>query len=508
MINFYNLDLTNEATWKLIQSGRTIGCFQIDSFLGQHWSKELKPECIEDLSALIAIVRPGVSEVKIDGQNAMQVFCDRKNNKVEVKVQFESIKDILADTYDILIFQEQSMKIAQKVAGFNLQEADLLRKSIGTKDVALMSKTETVFIEGCKRVGLVDEQTAKSMFEVIRKSQRYQFNASHSISYSHISYWDAYCKANHTIEFFTETLNNAKHKIDPKDEIRKLVKDAISFDIKIRLPSINDVVEDKENGFYIKDGQIVWGLTNIKSIGESQIKNLHGELEKHPETWTAFLLHIELNKTITNNIICVGILDHFGIPRKQMLHELNCYNQLSDREKDAVRTRKFNSLVETLEWLIQQPRKTGCSNKNRIALVQDLIISLKNPPYELVDRPSWIYHQEVALLGCPLTFSLLDLCHGYDVNSTCKEFKDGKSGLISVAVELISSREYIIKQGKNKGDKMGFLTAEDETGKIEGVLFGDTWAENKNLIYDGNTVILTGERSKKGSLVIHRVDQL
>ena len=171
------IDRNDEKTWALYKEGLTKGVFQLESNLGRAWSKRLAPENLEELAALIALIRPGCLKAVIDGKSMTQRFVDRKHKKEEVTYLHESLEDILKPTYGVLVYQEQAMRIAVKLAGFNEMEADSLRKAIGKKKADLMAKIRGEFVSGCAEVGLVDEDTAKEIFGWIEKSSRYSFTS-------------------------------------------------------------------------------------------------------------------------------------------------------------------------------------------------------------------------------------------------------------------------------------------------------------------------------------------
>ncbi|NDB58639.1 DNA polymerase III subunit alpha, partial [bacterium] len=213
-------------TWQLFAEGKTKGIFQLESNLGKSWSKKLAPTNIEELSALIAIIRPGTLKAFVDGKSMTQHYVDRKHGREEVTYLHQALEEILKPTYGILVYQEQSMRIAQKIAGFNLQEADVLRKAIGKKNAALMNEVKKSFIEGAQKVNIVTKEESEQIFGWIEKSSRYAFNKSHSVSYAVCSYWSAYYKAHHTHEFFLSYLYHAIEKQDPQQETYELISEA------------------------------------------------------------------------------------------------------------------------------------------------------------------------------------------------------------------------------------------------------------------------------------------
>ncbi len=164
-------------TWELLSSGRTQGVFQLESPLGKTWAKKLRPSSEEHMSALVALLRPGcLQSIGEDGKNMTQHYVDRKNGLEESTSYDPALDECLADSYNILVYQEGALKIAQKIAGFTGNQSDNLRKSIGKKDTELMAKVEKEFIEGVKKTNIVTEEVGRVVFDWIRKSQRYSFN--------------------------------------------------------------------------------------------------------------------------------------------------------------------------------------------------------------------------------------------------------------------------------------------------------------------------------------------
>lgn len=176
VININNIPLTCQTTWDLLGHGDTKGIFQLESQLGKKWTKELKPLNIEHLAALTAILRPGTLKAIEDGKSLTQHYCDRKNGKDKVEYFHPSLRTILESTYGILVYQEQAMEIAKQLAGFNLKEADELRKAAGKKDAKKMMEVKEKFIAGCIKLGIVSKEEAEHIFGWIEKSSRYSFN--------------------------------------------------------------------------------------------------------------------------------------------------------------------------------------------------------------------------------------------------------------------------------------------------------------------------------------------
>ena len=184
MINY-----NDEKTWDLFKEGKTKGIFQLESNLGKSWSKKLSPNNLEELAALIALIRPGCLKAVIDGKSMTQRFVDRAKGLEEIEYLDDSLEDILKPTYGVLVYQEQSMRIAQKLAGFDLKQADDLRKAIGKKNAELMEQVKSSFLEGAASQGIVTKSEAEEIFGWIEKSSRDSFNKSHAVAYAVNSYW-------------------------------------------------------------------------------------------------------------------------------------------------------------------------------------------------------------------------------------------------------------------------------------------------------------------------------
>lgn len=181
-IDYENLRLDCPKVWEFIGTGQTKGIFQLETNLGQAWARRILPESVSEMAALGALLRPGVLRAIVDGKSMTQHYADRKSGKEEVEAFHEALEPILRETYQILVFQEQILSIAKDIAGFTLQQGEVLRKSVGKKLPELMTKVKGEFLEGCKQTGKVNEKEASEIFEWIEKSNRYSFNLCLSLN--------------------------------------------------------------------------------------------------------------------------------------------------------------------------------------------------------------------------------------------------------------------------------------------------------------------------------------
>ena len=306
------IDRNDPKAWALYKDGLTKGLFQLESNLGRAWSKRVAPENLEELAALIAIIRPGTLKAVSEGKSMTQHFVDRKHKREDVVYLDPSLEEILKTTHGVLVYQEQAMLIAVKAAGFNEMEADNLRKAIGKKKAELMAEIRGQFIKGCEKVGLVDQDAANQIFDWIEKSSRYSFNKSHAVAYALDSYWSAYYKANYTKEFFLSYLYYANEKQDPHQEIYELVNEAKLFDILVKTPKLSRFSEK----FAIFGDDIQFGIRDVKGLtgvtGEKVLKAIGDateDLNKPADefTWMDVLVYIAPKITSTAFKALAGI---------------------------------------------------------------------------------------------------------------------------------------------------------------------------------------------------------
>jgi DNA polymerase-3 subunit alpha len=498
-----NINLDCARTWALISDGNTKGCFQLESRLGRSMAKKLKPENIEQLSALISIMRPGCLEAIRDGKTVSSHYIDKKNGLESVDYFHESLRPILENTYGEMVYQEQAMEITKAIAGFNLQEADMLRKAIGKKKPEEMAKVKSKFLEGSNKLGIVTNEEAEQIFSWVEKSQRYSFNKSHSVSYAINAYLSAYAKAHFPRIFFASYLRFAKDKIDPQAEIKELVQNANEMDVTVHTPDLRNLNEF----FILKDNKIYFGITDIKGVGASvfeKLKQISSTIDFNNLTWLKLLFNVlnNVNSTAAKALIQSGATNFIKMTRNEMLFEYNLISGLTKKESQYIidNLDRFKSLSEGLNSVLTMPR----INKNRKTIVEDLLRSLINPPHSLEDTAEWLADSEDSLLGCSITCSKIDM---YDIsmtNITCRELKTTASTnnlILGGEIDFINVTK--TKSGKNPGTEMAFVTMTDTTGSVDSIVFfPDKYKEYKNLLFTGNIIIVKGAKSKSGDGLI------
>ncbi len=531
MTNTFDINnFEDDAVWDLICEGNTKGVFQLESNLGRHWAKQTKPRNIKDLAALVSLIRPGTLLAKdANGKSMTQVYADRKAGKPDSPVQYlhESLEPILKETYGVLVYQEQSMMIAQRLAGFNLKEADGLRKAIGKKKADLMAKVKKDFLVGTQEQGIVTTAVAEEIFSWIEKSSRYAFNKSHAVSYAINAYWSAYCKTYRLKKFYEKYLNRADRKPKPDIEKKQLIMDAKQFDIEVIPPRLQHLYVDFTR--HPSKDLIYYGLNHVKHVGNNECNKIrtlpetHGDVSEY--TWMDCLVRLitelNINKRATIAMISVGAFNgkNNTISRQKMLYEFNSWKELTARERGAI-VENFksgdpsvlaNTLSEAIDHLIEG-RSSIKINKNRMKIVKDVKLALDNPFYDIEDKAFVLAADEEKYMSCALTCSKVDGLDLSVVTSYCKDLVNRTvSGKVNLAVEINFVKVVKTKKGNNPGQEMAFLTVEDGTGALDDVtIFPECYSEFKNCIIEKNTVLLSGEISKKDkkSLIVNSIKQI
>jgi len=456
----------------------------------------------------------------VDGKSMTQHYCDRKNVGDEVKYFHDALQPILEETYGVLTYQEQSMRIAQDLAGFNLEEADILRKAIGKKKADIMAKVKGGFMEGCEKAEVVADHEAEEIFGWIQESQRYSFNKSHGVSYGLMGYWSAYVKAHFPLHFYTSWLYYSHEKMDPQEEMQLLISDARYFDVEVKPPSLNHVFQGDVGHFALYNDTVYFGVGDIKRIGESLVTKITTNVQSAEKqlgrtidnwTWSDFLLYFSdsVSTTAINGIIAAGATDYMTGSRVQKIHEYTTWKQLTQKERDWIRDNyEGGNVVDAALFLLDKPRLSR-PRKEKIA---DLILHAQKAPFSTQDDAGYIARKETELLGVPITCTKLDTCDSQiEANTTCKEFLHGKTGKMTIAVEITESKEYIIRKGKMKGQKMMFLSAEDATASLDSItIFPRTLEHKEPLLIKGGTVLLVGQRDRQrtDSFIVDSIIQI
>lgn len=509
-------DLEDSSVWDDLSEGDVKGVFQLE--LQKRWAKKLKPRNIDHLAALVSIIRPGVVEAIENGKSMTEHYIDRKNLKDDVPSIHEIIDPILENTYGIIVYQENAMKLAKEIAGFDLKQADDLRKAIGKKIVELMLEVKQKFLNGCKATAKVPEEIYTKIFDWIEKSQRYSFNASHAYSYAYNAYFTAYCKHYAPLKFYEVYLNHSKNKPDTIKEMRELINDAKLHNINVYGPSLSRFVEkftlDKN------DNSISFGISNIKEVGAEakkflKIKNEMGE-SFALMSWPEILINtLNINKKAMRALISTGALNgpNNKTTRNQMLYEFEIFRSLTDREIGfmANNLEKDKNFEHHITKIIN-----GCKiAANRLKVVNDLKECVQNPTNSLTDTGFWISETERNYMGLSLTGDVVESLDMSMITSNCMDVRMGiTTGHQTIAATITNVKEITIKKEGSKmfGQQMAFLSLEDTSGEFNNVtVFPELYKASKTMIVKNNTVVVSGNvesRNGEFSLIADRILQI
>jgi len=328
-LDLQNIPLNDVKTFKLLASGETKGIFQLESSGMRRYIRELKPTNFSDIAAMVALYRPGPME-------QIPTFIRAKQGVAPIHYPHPILKEILKETYGVIVYQEQVIFIAQALAGYSLGQADILRKAMGKKIPAVMKKEERNFIAGAKKNGIPPE-LAQEVFSLIEPFAGYAFNKAHSVSYGLIAYRTAYLKANYPIEYMVALLSTYS---DNMDKVRSAIAECRRLGIKVLPPDISKshasfaIEKDDENNPAIR-----FGLASIKNVGFSPIehilsgRNSEGDFKSIEDFCYRTDLR-NINKKVLESLIKVGAFDSLG-SRKTLLDSLNKIISLAQAQQRA-----------------------------------------------------------------------------------------------------------------------------------------------------------------------------
>ena len=326
-IDLHQLSLDDEITFQLLSSGKTTDIFQLESAGMQRYIKDLKPSSLGDISAMIALYRPGPME-HIDR------FIQSKHGRADITYPHPSLEDVLEETYGIIVYQEQVLLILQNLAGYSAGEADIVRKAMGKKNAELMMAERDRFIQGAISNGF-DQAIAIEVFNLIEPFAGYAFNKAHSISYALVSYWTAYFKAHYPVEYMGAVLNS---RLDHPERMAIAINDCAQMGIRILPPDVNSsgvffTIEYGPEG----PRALRFGMSAVKNVGEGAVQPVVAEREKDGpfSSIEEFCHRVDmrsLNRRALESLVKVGAFDAMG-QRQSLLDNLG--PTLASAQRDA-----------------------------------------------------------------------------------------------------------------------------------------------------------------------------
>ncbi len=463
----------NDAkTFELFSRAGTVAVFQFESSGMQDWLRRLKPTSISDLVAMNALYRPGPMEMIGD-------FIERKHGRQEISYMHPKMEAILKETYGIIVYQEQVMKIAQDVAGFSLAKADVMRRAMGKKNKEEMAKLKVEFIDGAVLQGM-NKKLAGDIFDLIEKFASYGFNKSHSVAYSVIAYQTAYLKAHYPAEYMAATLSS---EMGDTEKIVMLIDDCRKMGIEVLPPDVNESGTD----FQVVNGAIRFGLCAIKGVGESAILGVIKTREEEGkfENLFDFCRRVDLrlvNKKCLESLVQAGAFDSMGGHRAQYFENIERaanFGASYQEQSLSGQSSLFDTGSETEKTVISYPVMPPVAQWTEHEKLQ----REKNVlGFYVSGHPLLKYEQEVN------EFSNV---HFSDPSAF-------KSGSTARACGIVTQ---VKRKIDKRGNTMAFITMEDFTGRAELVVFADTYSKFRLHLEPDSMVFVTGKGEVNGDMI-------
>lgn len=477
------IDYRDPSVYKLISEGDTVGVFQLESSGMQDLCKRIKPDSIDDITAINALYRPGPM-----GSGMHHEFAEIKHGQKPELYSFEELKPVLKDTYGIIVYQEQVMNIARVVAGYSLGQADMLRRAMGKKKAEEMQMHKEIFRKGAVERGF-DQDKAIALFELMEKFAEYGFNKSHAVAYSVISYQTAFLKQYYPAQFFAALLGT---EINNKDKITAYIQEAKNFGISILPPDVNESLWL----FNVIGQTIRFGLGAVKGIGESAVEEIVRERNENGsfKGFVDFCERINLkavNKRVLEALIKVGAFDTSEkFNRKTLLDNMEfivTFAEKKQEEKLMGQTSLFDlgENVQTSEEQLSINESQEFDEKQKLSLEAELlgIYVSGHPLMRFKDIMTKLTSMNIASIQ-----DLPTVAKPEGFNPRQGDANDPSKRSMIIAGMISESKVILTK----KGDKMAFVTFEDLSGKIECLFFPRVYAEFQHLLIADEPLLLSG----------------
>ncbi|MGI9667964.1 MAG: DNA polymerase III subunit alpha [Acidimicrobiia bacterium] len=463
-----NVDLEDDAVFEMLRRGDSIGVFQFEGGPMRALMRNLGPDRFEHLIALNALYRPGPL-----GAGMHLEYADRKNGKAEVEYPHPDLETVLSDTYGIMVFQEQVMQTAQAIAGFSMADADSLRKAMGKKIPAVMKEQQEKFVAGCVASGY-DEKLGTELFGFIEHFAGYGFNKSHSAAYALVAYQTAWLKAHYPSEYMAALLTAVKKD---KDKTAAYLHECRMMGIPVLVPGVNV----SERDFLGHDGEIIFGLSAVRNVGEAVTDLIVAERDAHGpyESFFDFIERVDvsvLNKRTIESMIKGGAFDSMDYSRRGLLEvAYGVIDATVDRRKaeEAGQYSLFGGVDDTSGVVDHEVPEHEWDKKVRLAFEKEML---------------GLYISDHPLLGLEKALSTMT-----DTPVPGLWDKEDRSQATVAGVVSAVNRRYT-----RKGDPMVYFTIEDLQGSVEAVAFPKTVSDFGPMIREDAVVVVRGRVDHRG----------
>lgn len=466
-IDLKNIRLDDEKTFEVFKSGNTDGVFQFESPGMKDLLRNFKPESFRDLIALNALYRPGPLKSGMTDE-----FIKRKNHPERISYEFPELEPVLKETKGLIVYQEQVMKIATELAGFSLAEADILRKAMGKKETAVMKAQRQRFIQGAKKNG-ISTVKANKIFDQIKYFAGYGFNKSHSAAYAYLAYRTAYLKAHYPLCFLAALLTSEAER-GATSQVVKYINECKEMGIRVLPPDINE----SDFNFTVVKGDIRFGLSAIKNVGEGAVKAILAAREKKGKFTSPFDIFQEgnpqvVNRKVIESLIKAGASDSLGWRRSQLFHLVD---KMIDYAHDI---QKIKSSRQNLLFGRSQMDAPPVSEEIKQMREWDESLFLS---YEKDALGFYITSHPLAQFGNRLKRLVSDSINQLDEE---RDFNDE----IRVAGIIYSLKPLKTR----KEERMATFILEDLSGRIEVVVFPDSYKKYYEYLREDQMVWVKGK---------------
>jgi DNA polymerase-3 subunit alpha len=488
-VNPNHIPMDDTETYRLLSQGDTTGVFQLESSGMRDLIRKMRPSTFTDLIALVALYRPGPLESGMVDQ-----FIKAKHGEIEVTYLLPELEPILNETYGVIVYQEQVMKIAQVLAGYSLGEGDLLRRAMGKKKPEEMAAQRDRFISGAKMRGIPGNKAA-TIFDLMEKFAGYGFNKSHSAAYALIAYQTAWLKAHYRLPFLASLLSN---ELGNTDGVVKYMSECKASGVKVLPPDINR----SEEGFILDSDGIRFGLAAVKNVGAGAIESIIKERQERPYSdFEDFCSRVDLrkvNKRVIESLIKCGAFDSLGHRRSQLMEALDQALELGQSAKKAQQCGQkglFDNMSGTDDITTVKAGFLRLPDISEWAENEMLSMEKEALGFHISGHPLDPYRDDLQRMGIIPT---------EDVAGFHDESKVTIAGIIKNKKEITTK----------KGDRMAFLLLEDLYGSIEVVCFPDLYTKVRELLAGDQPIWVKGscqrddEEAKASKVIADSIESL
>lgn len=473
--------LQDPKTYSLLCAGHTTGVFQLESSGITEITMRLKPNCFDDLVAILALYRPGPLDAGM-----VDHYINRKHGREPVVYLHPRMSTILHDTYGIIVYQEQIMQLAQELAGYSLGEADLLRRAMGKKVPEEMAQQRERFTSGAIERGL-EQKLATQIFDQMETFARYGFNRSHSAAYAMISFQTAYLRAHYPVEFMAALMT---HEMDDTDKVFKNLTECRKHKINVLPPDVNA----SQSRFSVQGEDIRYGLSAVKGVGEKAVAAIVETREKGGKfiDLEDFAERIDLsavNRRVLENFIKCGAYDTTGFSRHELMSRLEDvlrYAVAMRRDVDTNQMDLFSGEVKAMTI----PKRAG--NRPEWTGTQRLAFEREALGFYISGHPLLKFEGTLKRMGADTVASLKERKTSCDI----------KVGGVVNALRLRNTK---------KGDRYASFLFEDWTGSIEALVWPDVYAQIASLLVSEEPFLAAGKldvRDERSNLILSKLEPL